>query len=53
MGMGGQHQTPATLPPGRDPVPILQETGWAAGPVCTGAENLPSHRDSIPGPSSP
>ena len=26
--------------PGKDPVPIVQETGWAAGPVWTGAENL-------------
>ena len=26
--------------PGKDPVPILQETGWAPGPVWTGAENL-------------
>ena len=26
--------------PGNDPVPILQETGWAPGPVWTGAENL-------------
>ena len=24
----------------RDPVPILQEVGWAPGPVWTGAENL-------------
>ena len=26
--------------PGRGPVPILQEAGWAPGPVCRGAENL-------------
>jgi hypothetical protein len=26
--------------PGKDPVPIVQETGWAPGPVWTGAENL-------------
>jgi len=32
----------------RDPVPIVQETGWASGPVWTGA-----HRDSIAGPSTP
>jgi hypothetical protein len=25
--------------PGKDPVPIVQEAGWAAGPVWTGAEN--------------
>jgi hypothetical protein len=28
------------LTPGKDPVPILQEAGWASGPVWTGAENL-------------
>ena len=39
--------------PGKDPVPIIQEAGWAPGPVWTGAENLAPHRDSIPGPSSP
>jgi hypothetical protein len=26
--------------PGKEPVPILQEAGWASGPVWTGAENL-------------
>jgi len=25
---------------GKDPVPIVQEAGWAPGPVWTGAENL-------------
>ena len=39
--------------PGKDPVPIVQEAGWATGPVWTGAENLAPRRDSIPGPSSP
>ena len=39
--------------PGKDPVPIVQEAGWAPGPVWTGAENLAADRDSIPGPSSP
>ena len=33
--------------PGKDPVPILQEAGWAPGPVWTGAKSRP-HRDSIP-----
>ena len=32
--------------PGKDPVTILQEAGWASGPVWTGGESLP-HRDSI------
>jgi len=31
-----------SLPPGKDPVPIVQEARWAPGPVWTGAENLPS-----------
>jgi len=30
------------LTPGKDPVPIVQEAGWAPGPVWTGAENLTS-----------
>jgi len=32
---------------GRDPVTILQEAGWAPGPVWTGGKSRP-HRDSIP-----
>jgi len=28
------------LTAGKDPVPIVQEAGWAPGPVWTGAENL-------------
>jgi hypothetical protein len=33
--------TPRSLfTPGKDPVPILQEAGWAPGPVWTRAENL-------------
>ena len=40
MGVGGQRHAPTALPPGKDPVPILQEAGWASGPVWTGAENL-------------
>ena len=33
--------------PGKDPVPILQEVGWAPGPVWTGRKSYP-HRGSIP-----
>ena len=33
--------------PGKDPVPILQEAGWAPGPVWTGGKYRP-HQDSIP-----
>jgi hypothetical protein len=32
---GGPHLTP-----GKDPVPIVQEAGWASGLVWAGAENL-------------
>jgi len=32
---------------GKDPVPIVQEAGWARGPVWTGGKSRP-HRDSIP-----
>jgi hypothetical protein len=51
----GWRSTPRTgrFTPGNDPVPIVQEAGWAPGPVWTGANNLAPHRDSIPGPSSP
>ena len=33
--------------PGKDPVPILQEAGWAPGPVWTVGKSRP-HRNSIP-----
>jgi len=36
-----------TLPPGKNPVPILQDAEWAPGPVWTGEKSCP-HRDSIP-----
>ena len=36
-----------TLPPGKKPVPILQEAGWAPGPIWTGGKSRP-HRDSNP-----
>jgi len=31
---------PPLSTPGKDPVPIIREAGWAPGPVWTGAENL-------------
>jgi hypothetical protein len=40
MGVGGQRHAPASFTPGKDPVPIVQEAGWAPGPVWIGAENL-------------
>ena len=30
--------------PGKDPVPIVQDAGWASGPVWTGGKSRP-HRD--------
>ena len=43
MEVGGQHHAPAALPHRKDPVPIVQEAGWAPGQVCTGAEDLAPH----------
>ena len=47
MGSGVQSHAPVASTPGKDPVPIIQEAGWAPGPVWTGGTSLP-HRDSIP-----
>ena len=38
MGVGDQRHAPAALPPEKDPVPIVQEIGWALRAVWTGAE---------------
>ena len=40
MGVGGQRHVLAVFTPGKDPVPIVQEAGWAPGPVWTDVENL-------------
>ena len=40
VGEGSASRPGRSLPPGKDPVPIVQEAGWALGPVWTGAENL-------------
>jgi len=47
MGVGGQPHAPAVSTTEKDPVPILQEAGWAPEPVWTGGKSR-SHRDSIP-----
>jgi hypothetical protein len=39
-GVRGQHHALITIYLGKDPVPILQEAGWAPGLVWTGAENF-------------
>jgi hypothetical protein len=36
----GQHHAPAAFTPGKGPVPIVQEAGWALELVWIGAENL-------------
>ena len=41
-GMSGQQYAPASLYPGKDPVPILQEAGWAPGSVWTGGKSRPT-----------
>jgi hypothetical protein len=39
-GEGSASRPGRFLPPGKEPVPIVQEVGWAPGPIWTGAENL-------------
>jgi len=50
-GEGSASRAGRSLPPGKDPVPIVQEAGWAPGLVWTGAENLAPTR--IRSPESP
>jgi len=38
--------------PGKEPVSIVQEAGWASGPVWMGGKSRP-HRDSIPDRPAP
>ena len=52
MGVGGEPNAPAACTPGKDPLPIVQETGWAPGPVWPGGKFRP-HRDSIPDRPAP
>ena len=40
MGVSGQRHVPAALPEERDMAHIVQEAGWAPGPLWSGAENL-------------
>jgi len=44
---GGHPHVPAASTPGKEPVPIVQENGWAPGPVWSGGKSRP-HRDSVP-----
>jgi len=47
MEAGDQPHAPAASTPRKDPLPILQEAGWAPGPVWTSEKSRP-HWDSIP-----
>ena len=40
MGVDGQRHAPAAFSPRKGLVFIIQEAGWAPGPVWVGAENL-------------
>jgi hypothetical protein len=40
MDVGDQRHAPVLLPPEKDPVPIVQETGRVLGSVWTGAKDL-------------
>jgi hypothetical protein len=46
-GVWSKAGTGRILPPGKDPVPILQEARWAPGPVWTGGKSCP-HQDAVP-----
>jgi len=39
-GGGWSEPGPGSFTPENDPVPVVQEAGWAPGPVWIGAENL-------------
>jgi hypothetical protein len=42
MGVGGHRHAPGRVTPGKDPVSVVYEAGWAQGLVWTCAENLAS-----------
>jgi hypothetical protein len=48
-GGGWSAPRPSRFNPGKDPVPIVQETGWAPGLVWTGAKNLAPTGTRFPG----
>jgi len=47
MEVGGQPHATAASTHEKEPVPTVQEAGWAPEPVWTGGNSRP-HRDSIP-----
>ena len=53
MGEGSASRPGRSFSPRENPLPIVQEAGWAPGPVWTDAENIAARWDSVRGPSSP
>jgi len=51
-GWGVQPHAPVASTPAKDPVPIVQDAGWAPRPVWTGGKSRPPPGFD-PGPSSP
>jgi hypothetical protein len=52
MGGGWLTPHPGRFTPGKDAVPIVEEAGWAPGPVWMGAENLAPVQTGPWGPPS-
>ena len=51
MGWSGQPHVPAASTPGKDPVPIVQEAGWAPGSVWTGGKSRPQRNSIVDRPA--
>jgi hypothetical protein len=51
-GVKRQRHAPAAFYPEKDPVPIVQEAGWAPEAGLDRCGKSRPNRDSIPGPSS-
>ena len=41
-GEGSAARLDRTLPPGKDPVPTVEEAGWVPGPVWTAGKTRPT-----------
>jgi hypothetical protein len=52
MGLGGQCHAPAALPPGKTRYPLNRRLGGPQSRSGRMRKISPTHRDSIPGPSS-
>jgi hypothetical protein len=50
-GVGGQRHASSAFSSGKRPIFIMQELGWAPGPIWIGAENLTPA--GIPSPDCP